>query len=641
MKNGQKALDKLAYFGRSRYLIVIGENSSAAQRYAAEELKTFLKQITDVDLPIVTDKGLVWDEDKAYLSVGETHLLAQAGVTCDYRALNGDGFMIRTAGKSLFINGYNDRGVIYGVYDFLETATGLRFVAYDCTYIPKINDLPLFETDRIEVPAFEYRGYFANAVFQEHGDEALAVRMRMNYAYAYIDEAHGGKIGWYKAEGMEPTHNILFWVPPGDRNEPGALVNTHPEFFVFGRDGVTPIEICWTLGINDDGTIDNSVPLSPIKIAVENMKKAVMDSPKNIDVFMCGIMDGPLDGSDVTCRCPRCRAAAEKYKWSGIMIRFVNLLADEIKKFVQSNRIDKDVKLVTLAYGRTRTAPVSNDKLIDPSVKPRENVYILIAPYFGDLYMTYDDPRQDPELRSLFADWAIAHDKFFLWGYTVANNSTYNNGLFYFCNHRIWRDLFISMKKIGVTYMTLQGQYVDRHIFESNFDLYVASKMMWNPERDITQIREEYIRLYYGPAAPFVSRVINRFDAHYAMEVDYNGLNYRNDRQDVRLQAKYHPYEFLKSQVELLDIAIATVKLVPGITGLNDRERDAIIRRVKEIKVQAQYLILLFYDDFFPGKPLEKLAFAKSLFAECEEIGLKETAEYTGLKSTKALFGVE
>lgn len=636
-----KQVGIIASFGETTYSIVYGAGASAAQRYAANELHYFLLKITGADLPIVADDDLKWDKDKTYISIGKTVLLEKAGIQFDYSVLNKDGFFIKTVGKSLFINGFNDRGIIYGVYDFLEVTTGLRFVAYDCTYIPKLTQLCLYETDRTEIPAFEYRGYFANVTFQENTDEAFTVRMRMNYSYANISKERGGKIGWYKAEGMEPTHNALWWVPPGDRSDSDALINTCPEFFVMGQDGITPVDICWTYGITDDGRIDESIENSPIKTAIRNMKKAAASAPENIDVFSFGIMDTPADGSDSKCRCRRCREAAEKYKWSGIVIRFMNILADEMKKFAQEELGGRDIKIVTLAYERTIAAPVKDGVLIDPLCKPRDNVYILIAPYFGDFFRDYKDPRQVPELRKLFADWEIVHNKFFLWAYAIANNSTFNNGLFYFNNQRIWHGLFRHMKELGVTYMTMQGQYVDRHHFQSNFDCYVASKMMWNPDLDVNSLREEYIRLYYGPAAPFVSRVINRFDAYYAMEADYNGLNYRQDRQDVRLQAKYHPYAFLQSQVDLLNLGLTTLQLPSSITRLTEEEKPLIARRVKEIRIQTQYLILLFYEDYFPGKSYEKKLYAKALFDDCEEIGLKMVAEYQSLDLARALFGID
>ena len=613
----------LAENGHSLYSIVMPLHAPTIE-YAARELQLFLSKITGVEVSITSDQNLNWDESQTYISLGNTELFKQSSIVIEHETLNGDGFIIKTKGKSVFINAYKDRGIIYGVYDFLETQTGLRFVAYDCTYIPKMIRLPLFEIDRTEVPGFEYRGYISNMTYEHVTEEDFTVRMRFNYQYAYISDYKGGKIGIHSPRGMNGVHNSLWWVEPGNPKDPQSLCRQHPEVFVWHPDGTHPIDMCWGLGIKKDGKIDENVKVSAIKILIEKAKKELCSASKSTDIILVGLMDSPLDGSDIRCKCEKCSKEIELYTYTGIVLRFMNIVADELAEF--GNKVlGRKINTATLCYGYTVKAPLINNKLADPTVKPRSNLYLQIAPYFGDFYLPYNHKDQDTELKKLFDDWQMVHDKFYLWAYSLANNSTINNWLYYFDATWMWKEFFSYLQKIGVENFFFQGPIGDRHIFQPTYETYLLSKMLWNSKADIEAVKEEFFLLYYGPASKYISKAVRNFNEHYAYEIKINGLNFRQNEQHIRLQTKYHPLPFLQKQIELCNTGI---KAIENAFELSNAEKQEITKRIKAFCLTPKYLVLCNFNEYFPESKAELKEYIKEFFNECREIGVKEVAEY-------------
>ncbi len=74
----------------------------------------------------------------------------------DFTRIGGDGFIYKSAGESFIIAGGNKKGVLYGVYDFLE-GLGFRKLAPDYVYIRKGKDITLAKKEIIFSPTITYR----------------------------------------------------------------------------------------------------------------------------------------------------------------------------------------------------------------------------------------------------------------------------------------------------------------------------------------------------------------------------------------------------------------------------------------------------------------------------------------------------
>ena len=74
--------------------------------------------------------------------------------------LGKDGLFIKTNGNSLVITGGTDKGILYGVYTFLEKYLGCRKYSSKVTYVPKKKTIVLSAINDMELPAFTYRENF-------------------------------------------------------------------------------------------------------------------------------------------------------------------------------------------------------------------------------------------------------------------------------------------------------------------------------------------------------------------------------------------------------------------------------------------------------------------------------------------------
>ena len=120
--------------GKSDYKIVIPENATSAETLAWQELKTYFFTATGANLTVVTDNTVTWSNDAQYLSVGKTKLLSSASVTLDQKALGENGYMLKTAGKSLFMAGGVEYGTLYAVQRFMHDTVDYEVYAVDETY---------------------------------------------------------------------------------------------------------------------------------------------------------------------------------------------------------------------------------------------------------------------------------------------------------------------------------------------------------------------------------------------------------------------------------------------------------------------------------------------------------------------------
>ena len=103
--------------GKTDYVIATNNVCAEAEYFAATEFSGFVKEITGVTIPVVSEIMLDYDDEVKIISVGETDMLKKALGEIDKSELKCYGFIVETAGKCLFSVGANARVTLYGVYD--------------------------------------------------------------------------------------------------------------------------------------------------------------------------------------------------------------------------------------------------------------------------------------------------------------------------------------------------------------------------------------------------------------------------------------------------------------------------------------------------------------------------------------------
>jgi len=425
------------------------ENSTAL--YAAKELLYYLDRMTSASFQIE--------------EVGE-----KAGIylkCLSKEELGNDGFEIKTCGSSLIITG-GRRGIIYGVYEFLESL-GCRFFTHNCEKVPTIPELEIGEYDMRKKPVLEYREHNYADVVQ---NPKFAVKCRLNGAHHKIPKRMGDHMpyAWF-------VHSFENMVPTSVYGE------THPEYFslVDGKRVVT------------DGGRTQLCLTNPevLQICIEATRKQLLAHP---EAKIISISQNDWHGN---CQCEKCTAIdQEEGSPAGTLLRFVNAIAEALEEEFP------DVIFDTLAYNYTRQAP--------KITRNRKNVCVRLCSIeccFSHPFISCDDTtrsltRPDGTVTNFITDlrdWGKICDRMYIWDYTTCFAH-------YPTPHPNWRVLkpnVQAMVENNVKGIFEQACGASRGNVDFNeLRLYLISKLLWDPDCDICKHRQEFMEYYYGAAAP-------------------------------------------------------------------------------------------------------------------------------------------
>lgn len=170
----------LADGGRTDYVIVLPPTATSVDRFAAEELQTFLGESTGARPEIVTDgegraKTIELGTDRAHALIGEDRV----------RRLETEETVYAVRGDAVAIVGGGATGNAYGVYSFLERELGCRwFTRQGDNLVPKHPTLELGDRTVTEKPVLAYRGFCGKVHIpreRDSRDTLFLFRNRVNW----------------------------------------------------------------------------------------------------------------------------------------------------------------------------------------------------------------------------------------------------------------------------------------------------------------------------------------------------------------------------------------------------------------------------------------------------------------------------
>ena len=114
--------------------IVLPASPTEFEKHAADVLQDYLFRITGCKPNIIDDTAPLGSSE---IIIGNNKHLWYLKWNLDLSLIDKDGFLVSTRGNYLLIAGGAKRGIIYGVYAFLEKYCGCRKYSADCKVIPK------------------------------------------------------------------------------------------------------------------------------------------------------------------------------------------------------------------------------------------------------------------------------------------------------------------------------------------------------------------------------------------------------------------------------------------------------------------------------------------------------------------------
>ena len=445
---------------------IIVTGSSESEIYAGEELAKYLGQkkieVKEGAFPITLSIDASLGDDAFKITA----------------TLSGD-----SVGMSIV--GGNERGVLYGVYKFLEEKGGVRY------FMPGLETVPTTDITLNEGVVLEYTPFFESRRMNWNcvgGDSDWCVKQGVNTNNADMSGKYGGAVTY--GSGLF-VHTL------------GALTET--------GDGLSP---------NPCLSLDSPEGQANYEKTLKNLRAALEKDPT------MNIASVSQNDKNEYCQCDYCKASyayytyhtgdvndanyvkncAEKGGAAGNLLAFVNAIAEELADEYPNLVID------TLAYNYTQAAPAN--------IVPRENVCIRVC----SIRVCFMHPMTEcPENKGPnnaqwtrtklflndFVNWGKICDRIYVWDYTT-------NFRYYiapFSNFGAIRENMQFYHENGVRGMFPQGNSQSISGEFGELRAYLLAKLMWNPymsEEEYDRHMNEFLKAYYGDGWVYIRQFIDK-----------------------------------------------------------------------------------------------------------------------------------
>ena len=438
--------------------IALDDENEARLVAAGDTLAKYMKQITGKEFAISAEgEGMKF--------------------TLGYSAeIPDNGYVIETKENEVSILGSGTRGVIHGVYAFLEKYCNCDWYTSTLYSIPENKNLTIPAGEKTEYkPFFEY----TDTDWKSPRDVEYSLANGLNgNPYRTIPSELGGTVEYIS--GFAHTLGAQFCSRD-------TYFESNPEYFAI-HNGIRQNEqLCLT---NED--VYNLV-LSEVM--------ALLEEKHNPDSSLQIISLTQADSGENAkmCQCKNCKAIDdENGSYSGTMITFVNRIAKAVKEAGYDN-----VALDTFAYRYTRKAP--------SKVVPDDNVIVRLCTIECCFAHALDDTTcsANRDLMTDLTEWGKICERIYVWDYTT--NYAHTLGIF--------PDFGVLQENMKVFYENnVVGVYEEGNYYMNECDgefgelrSYLLSKLMQNPYINYNNCMDEFLQAYYGKGWQNIRHILDRF----------------------------------------------------------------------------------------------------------------------------------
>lgn len=374
------------------------------------------------------------------------------------------------SGKQVVFLGGGKRGILYGVYHYIEEKLGVRWWNRQEEYIPARKKLPVPEKTERGKPVFMAREIFRFDLPWDQG--RFQARHRMNRDGNFtLPDAYGGGLEFGKPGFAHTFEHYIPWKQYGESN---------PEFFslVNGkRIGGMGGQLC----------LSNREVL---RLIIQKLKAFIRES--ETQAAAAGLPPPrfyELSQNDniVSCKCPECSESDRKWGVSGTLIRFLNEVGDAIEAE------HPEVVITTLAYLQTEIPPLGD-------VKARPNVWIRLCDTMTSQAQSLLN-EGNRAFQDRLAAWQRVTRNLLIWDYSITYPMM--EALLPYPSEFLIAETLRLFANRGIKGVFFEHEFP----FASDmYDLkvYMEAKLLENPYRDANVLYQEFLQLYYGPGAAAV-----------------------------------------------------------------------------------------------------------------------------------------
>lgn len=428
--------------------IVVPENATAGEKYAAGVLTKYLSQITGGDFPTVTGSA----GSGFFIALRETDT-TDASPAGSYR--------ISSTGGGIEIAGSGPRGIDYGAYAFLEKYCSCHWYTSTLIVTPKADTLSF--PDDIDV---SYTPYFESTEtdwLSPHDAEYSLANGLSGGTYRKLTAEQGGTVNYIS--GFCHTLTTEF-CPAKD------FFDSHPEYFALHDGKRDKSQLCLT----------NPDVYNIVLGEVMDLLKEKHDPDAALQILSLTQND-----NQNYCECDVCKALDEANgSHSGTVITFVNKIAEAVKAAGYDN-----VAIDTFAYQYTRQAPTA--------VVPDDNVIVRLCSIECCFSHPLDDTscEQNAAFLKDLTDWSKICHRLYVWDYVTNFARTWAP----FPNFGVLQENIRCFYEHGVKGIYEEGNYYMKACDTEFGELraYLLSKFMQDPYADADSLMNSFLEAYYGP----------------------------------------------------------------------------------------------------------------------------------------------
>ncbi|MGO4905244.1 DUF4838 domain-containing protein [Flavobacterium sp. W20_MBD1_R3] len=346
------------------------------------------------------------------------------------------------------------------------------------------------------------------------------------------------KLDWHLDDFSIWGHSFHTLLPPKD------FFKSNPDFFALYEGKRRPESLCMT-----NETV--------VKNVIKKMNQIISDNPKATFISVSQNDDA------VYCECDKCKSLNEKYGGpQGSLYFFMNKIAKYFPK----------TKIATLAYQHTYKPPLY--------LKIEPNIYTLFCPIELNRGKSILKDPANKSFVKIMQKWGETASNLYLWDYTVQ----FSSYLSPFPNIHTFSDNYKFFKKNNVKGLFVQG-YADVPGDFSELRQYLLAKLLWNTEIDIEATTNDFLKGFYGNAAPSIKEYLtvltqNQENSNRNLDIYSGPIPSRNTFLTPKAMDQYD---------QLLDEAAMSVN-----------EDPVLYSRIKELRLALEYVF--FEQSKFYGK---------------------------------------
>ncbi|GBF74336.1 putative alpha-amylase [Paenibacillus sp. 598K] len=402
-----------------------------------------------------------------------------------------DGFAVHSEGNRVFIVGDEPRGVLNGVYDFLEENAGVlwtRASEKGTLYEPQ-QDLALLKSDYWERSPLQVRGWLTLGLSADNeiqGDQATDRMLARNKNNARMSAHDATRQTWgrMKADGLEPImlgHNLNYWLPNAE------YFDDHPDYYNTDQQGnYIPLSAKTQFNFYHPDLPHLFAEKAKALIAATGTEYVGVGLNDNSSFYQAGLSDQPFTTEEGLVVQP-----SDPSYMSTVFFTFLNKMAREIKLTYP------DAKVVAYAYTLTEEPP---------KTALEDNIIVVYAPLYEDARITLDtDDTSSANYRykQQLEAWSLKTKNIIVYNYYGSFPST-----------DFERPIAEKVKEDVQFYRELgiMGVLPEGTIDSSNeawgvnaLQYWLMNKLFWNPDEDIEQLKTTFINKAYGAAADAMS----------------------------------------------------------------------------------------------------------------------------------------